>query len=144
MSVIANTTRAIPALGEILENAVDLDAVGQLLQVAQIFTGVVRVREQLIHGQQLKLLELDQEKFKASVERGATLQDYVELDNSSYSRVHRKFGIPEQSGPPPRQALQIQPPQQQHRLYTCGPFPSEWHWAWKLMIIRTTPHLRQW
>lgn len=28
----------------------------------------------------VKLLELDQEKFKASVERGATLQDYVELD----------------------------------------------------------------
>ena len=28
----------------------------------------------------VKLLELDQEKFKASVSRGATLQDYMELD----------------------------------------------------------------
>jgi len=28
----------------------------------------------------VKLLELDQQKFKASVERGATLQDYAELD----------------------------------------------------------------
>lgn len=28
----------------------------------------------------IKLLELDQEKFKASIERGATLTDYMELD----------------------------------------------------------------
>ena len=38
--------------GEILEDTVGLDAVGQLLQIAQILTGVIRVREQPIHGQQ--------------------------------------------------------------------------------------------
>ena len=43
----------------------------------------------------MKLLELDQEKFKASVERGANLMDYMELDKSEadltgYDRAPRQ------------------------------------------------------